>query len=550
MSTIKTQLKYAEVNEANKVLANKTVEISGRNMLLRTDEDGIPTADKFADTPVIDYEPFQLVAFQDGKLKSVPHEIVGANRGARGAQGPTGVQGPQGDPGLQGNQGPQGFAGINGLDGKEGVVGPKGPVGDKGPTGDVGPDGNKGIQGDPGGPQGAQGLQGPTGVQGPQGDIGLQGNQGPQGFVGINGLDGKDGKDGINGLDGKNGNDGINGLDGKDGNDGINGLDGKDGIDGKKGEIGDKGPIGAKGPAGNKGPIGDKGLHGDPGGPQGAQGAQGAPGRPKIIYKHSSLTTLVRNLTFNNKVFYQNAVIGQSEDGTETISVTKKMTFADCIFNGTDSLIDLAKDLVNGLVTEISFDRCQFNGFKANSSIIKFGSSSKIKNLSFTNNTFESDLSDNNIRYVVSGLGTGAYIGRFVFTDNDLSDYGTGSKFETPNLFHPSVESYVVRNNRGFTTKVIKKVTINSGANNTGFIMLPLNELPFSFADNTDQSLSAIKVIPVSPPGNATMGNGWFVTKNTCWATETTPAKFMLNSVVSPTSAWSFVVEVHCESKN
>jgi len=47
MPTIKTQLKYAEVNEANKVLANKTVEISGRNMLFRTDKDGIPTADNF-----------------------------------------------------------------------------------------------------------------------------------------------------------------------------------------------------------------------------------------------------------------------------------------------------------------------------------------------------------------------------------------------------------------------------------------------------------------------------------------------------------------------
>jgi len=447
MSTIKTQLKYAEVNEANKVLANKTVEISGRNMLLRTDKDGIPTADNFADTPVIDHEPFQLVAFQDNKLKSVPNDIVGGNRGARGAQGPTGLQGPQGDSGLQGNQGPQGFAGVNGL----------------------------------------------------------------------------------------NGNDGKNGL---------------NGLDGKKGEVGDKGSVGDKGLIGDKGPDGNKGLQGDPGGPQGAQGAQGAPGRPKIVYKHSSLTTLVRNLTFNDKVFCQNVVIGQSEEGTEIILVAKKMTFADCIFNGTDSLIDLVNDLVSGLITELSFDRCQFNGFKANSSIIKFGSSSELKSLSFTNNIFESDLSDNNIRYVVSGLGTGSYIGRFVFIDNDLSDYGTGSKFETPNLFHPSVESYVVRNNRGFITKVIKKVTINSGANNTGFIMLPLTDLPFSFADNTDQSLSVIKVIPVSPPGNATMGNGWFVTKNTCWATETTPAKFMLNSVVAPTSAWSFVVEVHCESKN
>ena len=440
MSIIKTQLKYAEVTDTNKVLANKTVEIQGANLLLRTDKDGYPVGENVVESQVVDNQPFKVVVFQNEKFKVIDGDLVG-NRGAKGPQGLDGSKGPQGD------VGPQGLSGKDGLDGKNGLDGSKGPTGDKGQQGDKGVSGDKGIDGD-------------------------------------------------------------------------------------------------------KGPQGERGPQGLPGGAQGAQGPQGLPGTPKIVYKLSSTTTTIRNLTFNSKVFFQNAIIGEGEHGSISIDLTKKICFADCIFNFDDVLIDIQNDIVPDMVNEISFERCQFNGLKANGSIIKFSNNSELKVLSFTNNTFETNIQDDLPRFIVSGLGRGAYIGRLIFNDNDLSDFGTGQKFEVPQLFHPSVESYIIRNNRGFATKITKKVVINTGSTNSGFIMLPLNEFPFGFADDSDQSLSSLKVIPVSHPGNSTTGNGWYISKHTNWPTETTPAKFMLNSIMSPLSTWSFVIEVNCETKN
>ena len=434
MATIKNQFKYAEC-VGEKVLSNKTKDLIGKNLLIRTDSEGMVTGDDFTNIEFVEGSDFQVVGYQNEKLVSVPSSALDKSRGERG---------------------PKGLPGKDGLDGKNGSDGLKGVDGDKGERGDKGEKGDKGDKGD----------QGDKGERGDKGDTGDRGD---------------------------------------------------------KGDVGDKGPIGDKGPAG---------------GAQGDKGDKGDPGLTKVVLKQSKDKTTFQYLRFAGSARLRNSITGVGEETYVVESYTKKIRFFQCTFDTS------AGSVLNDLegIDELYFDDCTFYGGSSN--IIQMKSKDCLNTLSFKDCVFE-----NGSGLIVAGLGTDVTINRFIFKDNDLSDW-SGYKFEEPYVFQPSVKSYVVTNNVGFATKISRIVTINSGARNTGFVTLTLNELPFSFIDNTDMALLSARVVPVSPPGNSTVGNGWYLSKHTHWASKNIPAKFMVNSVVSPTTDWSFVVEVSCEYKN
>lgn len=101
----------------------------------------------------------QVGSIAEGQfLKKVGNQIVGADAGSSGSQGPQGETGPQGPQGVPGPKGDTGDAGPQGEDGAQGQQGVKGD------TGNTGPAGQDGAQGPAGGLLGAAALPATTGA--------------------------------------------------------------------------------------------------------------------------------------------------------------------------------------------------------------------------------------------------------------------------------------------------------------------------------------------------------------------------------------------------
>ncbi|MEH3146113.1 MAG: collagen-like protein [Methylobacterium frigidaeris] len=132
----------------------------GKSGIVVTIDDDIPVQSdrRGRFTVKVPYLPPNCVATLKAGEES--REIVVANCGAAGPQGPKGEPGPAGPPGMAGLAGPKGEPGPRGEAGARGEAGLKG---DAGPKGDAGQKGEPGQRGEPG-PKGEAGARGPAGA--------------------------------------------------------------------------------------------------------------------------------------------------------------------------------------------------------------------------------------------------------------------------------------------------------------------------------------------------------------------------------------------------
>ncbi|WP_298955453.1 collagen-like protein [uncultured Methylobacterium sp.] len=129
----------------------------GKSNVVVTIDDDIPVQSdrRGRFTVKVPYMPPNCVATLKAGEES--REIVVANCGATGPQGPKGEPGPAGPPGMAGAAGPKGEPGPRGEAGLKGEPGPKGEAGLRGEAGPKGEPGPKGEAGAPG-PRGAAGA--------------------------------------------------------------------------------------------------------------------------------------------------------------------------------------------------------------------------------------------------------------------------------------------------------------------------------------------------------------------------------------------------------